>query len=35
MNASVAEIDYDERAELVCGAKYPVGEEALGQTYPA
>lgn len=35
MNASVAEIDYDERAELVCGANYPVGEEAMGQTYPA
>ncbi|WP_152392142.1 helicase-exonuclease AddAB subunit AddA [Paenibacillus guangzhouensis] len=35
MNASVAEIDYDERAELVCGAKYPVGEEAFGQEYPA
>jgi len=35
MNASVAEIDYDERAELVCGATYPVGEEAFGQEYPA
>lgn len=35
MNESVAEISYDERAELVCGANYPVGEAAFGQNYAA
>lgn len=35
MNESVAEIEYDARAELVCGANYPTGAEAFGQDYSA
>ncbi|MFD2612735.1 helicase-exonuclease AddAB subunit AddA [Paenibacillus gansuensis] len=33
MNENVAEIAYDQRAELVCGASYPTGEVAGHQDY--
>ncbi|ANE48940.1 ATP-dependent helicase [Paenibacillus swuensis] len=33
MNENVAEINYDQRAELVCGATYPTGAETGYQDY--